>query len=271
VKLAGWGVPFPLAPLGGALVATAVGVAVGLPAVRVRGLNLAIVTLAAAVVIEELVLGWEWFIGDITGTEVPEPRLFGIDLGISATGADFPRAAFGVMCVIVVALCAIGVANLRRSATGLQFLAVRVNERAAAAAGIDVARLKLLAFALSAFLAGIGGTLLAYQRQALSADSFAVFDSLALLAITYLAGIASVGGGLLAGAFTEGGLATVALGSDSSQYQFAINGIALIVVAILYPSGVTGAVYSLARRLTTRGGNSESATTGSAATPEPTR
>jgi ABC-type branched-subunit amino acid transport system permease subunit len=251
VKLTDWGLPFPIAPLLAALVAVAVGLLAGIPAVRVRGMNLAIATLAAAVAIEELLFGWDWFTSGGTGTRVPEPELFGIDLGISATGGDFPRAVFGVVCVVCVTIIAVLIAHLRRGGTGLRFVAVRTNERAAAAAGIDVTRTKLSAFALSAFLAGIGGTLLAYQRQALSADSFAVFESLALLALTYLAGIASIGGALLAGVLAQGGLLSVALDSESSPYQFAINGVALIVVAIVYPSGITGAAYRVADRVRT--------------------
>jgi ABC-type branched-subunit amino acid transport system permease subunit len=249
VKLTDWGLPFPIAPLLAALVAVVVGLLAGIPAVRVRGMNLAIATLAAAVAIEELLFGWNWFTSGGTGTRVPEPELFGVDLGISATGSDFPRAVFGVVCVVSVAIIAVLIAHLRRGGTGLRFVAVRTNERAAAAAGIDVTRTKLSAFALSAFLAGIGGTLLAYQRQALSADSFAVFESLALLALTYLAGIASIGGALLAGVLAQGGLLSVALDSESSPYQFAINGVALIVVAIVYPSGITGAAYRVADRV----------------------
>ncbi len=260
VKLTDWGLGFPLAPLGGALVATALGLALALPAVRVRGMNLAIATVAAAVAIEEVVLRWEWFSGGGLGRKVPAPELAGIDLGIAATGADFPRSVFGLVCVATLAVCAVAVANLRRGSTGLWFLAVRSNERAAAAAGIDVRRVKLGAFALSSFLAGMGGCLLAYQRQALSASSFAIFESLSLLAMTYLAGIAGLAGALLAGAFAKGGILTVAMGDESSRYQFALNGVALVVVAILYPNGITGAAGSLWKRLRRRG-----------ATPVPTR
>jgi hypothetical protein len=67
--------------------------------------------------------------------------------------------------------------------------------------------------------------------------------------MTYLAGIASIGGALLAGVFAKGGLLTVAMGQGSSQYQFAVNGVALILVAVLYPDGITGAVGALVRRV----------------------
>jgi branched-chain amino acid transport system permease protein len=242
-------VPFPVAPLLAAGLAVLVGLVAGVPAVRVRGMNLAIATLAAAVAIEELVLKWGWFTGGLEGVAVPTPRLFGIDLGISATGAEFPRPAFGILCVAVLAAAAVGVANLRRGSTGLRWLAVRANERAAAAAGIDVARTKLGAFATSSFLAGLGGSLLAYQYDTLSVNSFLVFQSLALLAVTYLGGIAALGGAIVAGVMTDGGLLSAALGQGGGETQFAVNGLLLIVVAIVYPEGVTGALYRLAGRI----------------------
>ena len=244
-----WGVPFPLAPLVASLVAVGVGLVAGGPAVRVRGMNLAITTLAAAVAIEKLVLQWGWFTGGLGGTTVPPAELGPIDLDISATGDAFPRPAFGILCVVVLAAVAVVVANLRRSTVGLRWLAVRTNERAAAVAGIDVARTKLAAFATSSFIAGLGGCLFAYGHPSLSVDSFGVFQSLALLAIAYLGGIASVGGALLAGLFADGGIMTAALGGDTSQTQFAINGLMLIVVAIVYPDGVSGALYRVADRL----------------------
>jgi ABC-type branched-subunit amino acid transport system permease subunit len=240
--------PFPLAPLLAALVAVAVGLVAGVPAVRVRGMNLAIATLAAAVAIEELVLKWGWFTGGLEGAAVPEPTLAGVDLGIAATGADFPRPAFGILCIVVLVVAAVATANLRRGPTGLQWLAVRADERAAAAAGVDVTRAKLSAFAVSSFLAGLGGTLLAYRYDRLSVSSFVVFQSLALLAVTYLGGIASITGALLAGFLAQGGVLTAATGGGTSQAQFAVQGLALIVVAIVYPDGVSGAVHALVRR-----------------------
>jgi ABC-type branched-subunit amino acid transport system permease subunit len=245
-------VPFPFAPLLAALVAVAVGLVVGIPAVRVRGMNLAIATLAAAVAVEELVLKWDWFTGGLGGSRVPRPELFGVDLGIQATGDDFPRPAFGVACIVVLMVTALAVAYLRRGPVGLRWLAVRGNERAAAASGLDVRRVKLGAFALSSFLAGLGGTLLAYEYDTLSVNSFSVFQSLALLAITYLGGIASLGGAFIAGILAQGGVITAATGGKSSQTQFAINGLMLIVVAAVYPEGISGALRATWTRLTKR-------------------
>lgn len=260
------GLPFPLAPLLAAVVAMAVGLVAGAPAVRVRGMNLAIATLAAAVAIEELVLKWDWFTGGLAGAAVPPPSLAGLDLGIAATGAGFPRPAFGILCIVVLAAAVAVVANLRRGPTGLQWLAVRSDERAAAAAGVDVTRAKLSAFAVSSFLAGLGGTLLAYQYDQLSVNSFVVFQSLALLAVTYLGGIASISGALVAGVLAQGGVLTAALGGEPSQTQFALQGLALIAVAVLYPDGASGAVQTLLRRRLRRKDRRRTA-----ATPAPVR
>jgi ABC-type branched-subunit amino acid transport system permease subunit len=249
---ADWGLPFPVAPILASLLAVAVGLVAGVPAVRVRGMNLAIATLAAAVAIEQLLLKWDTFTGGAGGSRVPAPDLFGFDLGVSAAGADFPRKPFGLLVIAVLVLIAVVVANLRSSVTGLRWLAVRNNERAAASSGLNVRAIKLQAFAVSSFIAGLGGCLYAYGHQDISADSFVVFQSLALLAITYLSGIASVAGALLAGVFADGGLLTAASGGSGSEMQFAIQGLVLMVMAAAYPDGLTGAAYAVRDRIAGR-------------------
>jgi ABC-type branched-subunit amino acid transport system permease subunit len=242
-------VPFPLAPAIGVAVAVAAGVLAGIPAVRVRGLTLAVATIGVAVAVENLVFRSPSLLGI---TDVPRAELFGIDLGFRGTGADNFRPEFGVFALVLVTSCAVVVANLRSGATGMRWLAVRSNERAAAAAGINVAATKLSAFATSSFLAGIGGALLAYQLSSLSTDNFAVVAALASVALVYLGGIASTGGALFAGALATGGIVTKLNGGvagGASQYQFAISGLVLVVVAILYPDGVTGAARRARQRL----------------------
>lgn len=244
------GVPFPLSPLLALAITVAVGLAAGLPAVRIRGMTLAIATIGAAAAIQELFFNSS-AIGGLAGQPVPRPGIFGLDLGFSAPGSANFRAAFGLFALAVLILSGVAVANLRRSATGLRWLAVRANERAAAASGVDVAMSKLSAFAVASLLAGMGGVLLAYQLQPLSPDAFMVYAALALLALTYLGGIASIGGAIVAGLLTAGGVLerlNGGGGTATAKYQFAISGIALIVVAIVYPDGVTGALHRLRRR-----------------------
>ncbi|MGN6695108.1 MAG: ABC transporter permease [Aquihabitans sp.] len=253
IRLTEHHVPFPIALVLASLLATAIGVLVGWPATRVRGMSLAIATLAMAVAIEELVLASDSFSGGHAGSRAPRPFLFGIDVGVGATGTGNFRAAFGFVCLGVLTLASLAVINLRRNRTGLRWLAVRANERAAAAAGIDVTRAKLGAFAVSSFLAGLCGVLMAFSVTTLSPTSFLVIGSLVAVALTYLAGVSSVGGALVAGALAQAGIYTAFMndltGGDANTYVFAISGLALIVTAITAPEGITGLVRSAAARL----------------------
>lgn len=267
IEVADNGWPFPVAVVFATAVATLVGVLVGLPATRVRGMSLAIATLAMAVAIEQLVLGSAALSGGIGGRSAPRPYLFGVDVGMSAPGADNFRPEFGYVALAALVLSCWVVANLRRNRTGLRWLAVRANERAAAAAGIDVARVKLGAFAVSSALAGLAGTLMAYASTTLSTTSFMVIGSLVALAMTYLAGISSVGGALLAGALTQAGLLTTLADrsgdGEASTYVYATSGLALIVMAILAPDGITGLVRERVSRLGRRFRTGAPAGTGS--------
>jgi ABC-type branched-subunit amino acid transport system ATPase component/branched-subunit amino acid ABC-type transport system permease component len=245
----GWGVPFPFAPLLAALVATAVGVVVGLPALRLRGLTLGVVTLALAYTIEAV-----WFrntdIVSSSGARVTPPSLFGIDLGIGA-GRAFPRLEFGLVCLVTLIAVAGGVAILRQSTLGSAMLAVRANERSAAAAGVDVVRVKVLSFAIASFIAGLGGSLLAYRRGVVTFDSFTALGGLALLSTAYLAGVTSVWGGINAGILASTGIVFIALDRwvDLGEWFNIITGILLIATLIAHPEGIASAGHQLAHRV----------------------
>lgn len=261
IRLDEAGVPFVLAALAAALVSTVLGVLVGLPATRVRGMSLAITTLALAVAIEQLVLASTPFSGGPAGSSAPRPNVLGLDVGISARGADNFRAAFGLMVLAVLVVCCVAVANLRRNGTGMRWLAVRANERAAAAAGIDVGRTKLSAFATSSFLAGLAGVLMAESTATLSPTSFMVIGALVVLAMTYLGGVASIGGALVAGLLAQAGVITTLSadlsGGEVGQYVFATSGIALILTAIFAPDGLTGLLRRRPRPATDADGGPE--------------
>lgn len=254
----GWGVPFPIAPLIAALGATAVGLIGALPALRIRGVQLAIVTLAAGWAIEQAIFNNAALTGGFSGATVTGPSLFGVDISFSR-GTQTARPAFGVAALIALALVCIGMLNLRRSHTGQQMLAVRSNERAAASIGINLARTKLQAFAMSAFIAGLAGCVIAYQQQTITAVSFDAFVSLSFLAIAYLGGITSVGGGLVGGLLAAGGLAFYGLDklvlshiSNGGQLTNTIAGLGLILTAVLNPEGMTGEFRKTAQRLKRR-------------------
>jgi ABC-type branched-subunit amino acid transport system ATPase component/branched-subunit amino acid ABC-type transport system permease component len=247
-----WGVPFPIAPLLAALGATAIGVVVGLPALRIRGLPVAVVTLALAGFLEAVWFRNTDFVSN-SGKNVSGPTLFGLDLRVGAGGA-YPRIEFCLLALAVLVGVAIGVAKLRKSRLGSAMLAVGANERSAAAAGINVVRTKLAAFALGAFIAGLGGALLAYKQTNVTFDSFDVVLGLSVFATAYLAGITSVSGGILAGLLGFEGL--VFLAADrwlglGGWYQ-AVTGIGLILAVVLYPEGIVGPIHTRldARRAT---------------------
>jgi ABC-type branched-subunit amino acid transport system permease subunit len=245
VPVDGPNLPWPIAALIGIAAAVVVGVIVGLPAVRIRGVQLAVVTIAFAIAIQSLYLEND----DITQLRagvpayVKVPTFFGVDIGARSDKQLNERPAFAIFCAIVLALCAIALANIRRTGVGRRFLAVRANERAAAAAGINVARTKLLAFAMSSAIAGIGGVMLAFKQVEVSSANFPYGASLAVLAFAYLGGITSINGGIFAGLLIGSSVIPV-----TSNYFFAdtnidnyvgmLGGIGMIVTAIVHPEGV---------------------------------
>jgi ABC-type branched-subunit amino acid transport system permease subunit len=170
------GFPFPIPLLVGAAAAVPLGLLIGLPALRVRGINLAVITLGAAFTLEQMLFNDPSLTGMDTGLVVSAPTLFGVSLN-SVTGAR----AFGLFVLAVFLLAALGVALIRRSPLGMRFLAIRANERGAAAAGISIVRTKLVAFALAGAIAGLAGGLMAYQALNVSFTEFTTLAS-----ITYL-------------------------------------------------------------------------------------
>ena len=242
------GIPFPVDLLLASALAAGIGTIIGLSASRLRGMTFAVATLAIAVSLEQLVLASPSFSGGAAGRRAPRPTLFGLDLGSAARGADDVRPAFVVTVLVVLVLSVVAVINLRRSHTGLRWLAIRANPRAAAAAGVDVTRSRLVAFACSAALAGLSGGLTAYSTSALSPASFMVIGSLVVVALAYLGGISSVIGAIVAGLIAQAGLLTAvtgASGTTGGDQIYAWSGIALVLAALFAPEGVVG----LCRRL----------------------
>jgi branched-chain amino acid transport system permease protein len=130
-------------------------------------------------------------------------------------------------------------------------LAVRNNERAAAAGGIDVVGAKFVAFALASFIAGLGGALSAYRFGSVSAATFGSFASIGFLAFAYLGGISSVAGALIGGLLVANGVAFTALHSwlrIDPAFTNLVGGVGLIVTAVVHPEGMAGA-FTVVRRI----------------------
>ena len=255
-------VPFPIPIFIGAAVAMFVGVLVALPALRVRGVNLAIVTLAFAVAIDKSVFGNSSVNGGFKGAAVNVPKLIAQPrdvqyniLGFIAGDGKQPNPMTAIFCLVVVVILCYAVANLRRSATGRRLLATRSNERAAAAAGVNVSGMKILAFAVSAFIAGVGGAVSAYRFGSVTPDKFSYVQSLTFFAFAYLGGIASVFGAISGGFLVAGGLVFTVLSEKfgvPSEYTLILGGLGLIIASVRNPEGIAGAVRQLGRSLRRR-------------------
>lgn len=243
-----WHVPFPIAPILAALVATIVGVLFALPAVRIRGLSVAVVTLALAVALEAV-----WFrntdVVSSAGQAVGTPNLFGLDLGMGV-GVSYPRWQFGLLVLVLCVVIAAGVAKLRTSRLGGDMLAVRANEKSAAAAGVNVVRTKIAAFAIGAFIAGLGGALLAYSQGNVTVDSFYAYLGLSVFALAYVGGITSVTGAVIAGLLASEGLLVQMLGFLSFGGWFVVlSGVGLVYTVIQNPEGLAGPLHNQLSRL----------------------
>jgi branched-chain amino acid transport system permease protein len=194
--LTGMGWPFPLALVVGAGLSAAVGVVVGLPALRVKGIYLGIATLSFGFIVEEVFARWESVTGGNAGKTVGAVKMFGwtADTGTS----------FYYVCLVIAVLATLACLNLLRSPTGRAFVAIRDSEISAQSMGIHLARYKTLSFAISAALAGIGGALYAHQIRFLSPDQFNIIQSIDLLLMVVIGGLGSIHGAFLGAIFLIG-------------------------------------------------------------------
>jgi len=201
--------PLALAMIGGVVAAVVVGLLVGLPALRIRGVQLAVVTLAAVVAIEDMLLRNLWLFGDGADSTnpMPIPTIGGANISsFNPESNQTDNWRYTIFLLVVVTAVGLIVVNLRRGAIGRRFLAVRANERAAAAAGINVANTKMLGFGISSAIAGLAGVMFAFKLSSLTSENFSPFFGLALLAFAYLGGITTTYGALTGGLIAAGGL-----------------------------------------------------------------
>jgi branched-chain amino acid transport system permease protein len=249
-----WGIEFPLAPLIAAAGVTLLGLLTAVSALRVRGVSLAVVTLAAAVAIEQFLFVNSTWGGGSAGSPVPQPELFGVDLGPSADfrGLDdkLPSPIFGFLVLGVALALFLSVGALRRSRLGQRMLAVRSNERAAAAGGINVRNVKLATFAIGSFIAAIAGALYAYNFGSVSATRFSALNGLVLIALAYLGGITMTSGAIFAGLIATEGLFPhifdkwVLPQDKVGPWTLVVAGASLILTLVVNPDGIAGTGYA---------------------------
>jgi branched-chain amino acid transport system permease protein len=234
----GW--PFALSLSCSALVAGATGVIVGLPALRVKGMYLAIATLAFGFIVEEAVTRADSITGGNSGKTVGPLDIFGFAID--------SEQRFYYVTLAVLAFCVLGVMNLMRSPTGRAFVAIRDSEISAQSMGINLARYKTIAFALSAALTGIAGALYAHKLRYLSPDQFTVLQSIELLIMVTIGGLGSIHGAIFGAAFWIAVQQFIVLAKDwlppeigqQTGLQPTVFGLCLVLFVLFEPLGLYG-------------------------------
>src|SRR5712692_5697790 len=230
------GLPFWLGLIIGLVATVPLGMAFALPAVRTRGINLAILTLGLGTAIELLLFDNSDYTGGIAGTQVGDPKLFGLDISAAAHPGRYGIFALG--CLVVATLA---VGNVRRGRVGRRMIAVRTNERAAAALGISVPGVKLYAFGLSAAIAALGGILLAFRSTSITYPDFTNFTSITYVGLAVIGGIGYLAGPIAGATLATGALWTQIFDSISSglgRYIPLIGGISVMVLVLLNQNGM---------------------------------
>ncbi|HEY0833337.1 MAG TPA: branched-chain amino acid ABC transporter permease [Azospirillum sp.] len=187
------GTPFLLNLLAGGFMAAAAGMVVGIPSLRVKGLYLAISTIAASFILHFVFANWTSVTNGVSGMNVPPASVLGIAL-------DTPFKLYWVIMPLAV-LMLLGAANLFRTRVGRAFIAIRDRDISAEVLGIPLLRTKLTSFALSSFYAGVAGGLWAYFFRVVTPESFPLILSIFFLAAIIVGGMGTILGAILGAVF----------------------------------------------------------------------
>lgn len=230
-----FGLPFSAALAVGVLLTIPVGILVSLPALRARGVNLAVATLGLAVVMQSAILGNPEFTGGLLGTKVKPPSLFGVDI----ESVTYPHR-YALVCLGLLLLASLVVANIRRGRSGRQLLAVRDNERAAASIGVNVMGAKVYAFAVGAGLAALGGVLIAFRNPAVEFSQFSALGSITAVMLTVIGGLGYIAGAVFGGTLVAGGIVEDILLKfiNLSGVWTLVLGALLVLQIVLVPDGL---------------------------------
>ncbi|MDF5753078.1 ABC transporter permease [Spongiactinospora sp. TRM90649] len=248
------GLPFPLPPIAGIAAAVITSLVFSVPARRVRGLQLAVLTLAGGVAAQRFWFGNPQWGSGLRPANVEPIAVFGMEISPSRSfwGMEPPTSGFGLVVFAVLLLCALLVVWIRRSALGARMLAVRSSEAAAAAAGVNVGGVKTAAFAIGGLLAGAAGVLYGYNFAGVSADRFGPLTSIAFFGVAVLGGVGTVSGALVGGLLVAQGLlfhAVTTWFGIAPDYQPLFAGLAVILTVIGSPNGVAVSLADAARTL----------------------
>lgn len=238
--LLGQGIPFLISlPIAG-LIAGAIGILLGIPALRMTGLYLAIATLAFSVIVEHIMGQWEGLTAGHGGMSVPDATILGLDIT--------DGTVFYFVCLVVLVLVICLAANLLRSQTGRALIAIRDSEIAAQSLGVNRAVTKITVFAVSAAITGVAGGLFAHKITWLEPTSFNVLLSLQLLMMVVVGGLGSLKGAVYGAVFL--GLLDPAIAilkdylpaeiAGQTGLQLTVFGVILVIFVLYEPLGIAG-------------------------------
>jgi branched-chain amino acid transport system permease protein len=207
-----------------------------------KGIYLALATLAAQFIVEHIIVNWEDLTGGANGLTVTRPAIGSLAID---TDAEFYYLAAGLAVLLT-----FGIANIMRSRIGRALLAVRDSDVAAQAMGVSLARYKTLSFGISAGYAGIAGSLIAYYFGYISPDFFTITHSVEYIVMILIGGLGSIRGSILGALFVtflpegidllEGAYAEILPGLAHPDLRSFFLGLALILFIIFEPQGLAG-------------------------------
>jgi branched-chain amino acid transport system permease protein len=241
-KLTGMGVPFIPALVGGGLVTALVGMVFGIPSLRLKGIYLAIATLAAQLILEYVFLHWRWATGGGSGTMVFPPKIFGY--AFDSDVKMFYLTLAVAVCVVLL------VTNITRTRPGRAYVAIRDYYLSAEIVGVNLFAYKLQAFGVSSFFAGVAGGLWAHYTMYITPEQFNIGVSISYLAMIIIGGLGSIQGAVFGAAFIvllPEGLNYLAdfagaFFPDVSTYFMALKhgvfGLVLVLFLIFEPEGL---------------------------------
>jgi branched-chain amino acid transport system permease protein len=214
-----------------------IGFLLGIPILRLKGFYIAMATLAFGVVVSEVILQWSSLTGGDNGFSVPTASIAGF-----AFDSDFKLYYLIIPVTLAMTVLA---RNLVNGYIGRAFIALRESEIAAQTIGIDLARYKTIAFAISAFYTGVAGGLFAYLITFLSPDAFSIELSIDFIAMIVIGGMGSILGSIIGAVILTGMQQTLA---GLLDLQILIFGLSLIIFMIFMPKGISGMIFDLKER-----------------------
>ncbi|WP_232077640.1 ABC transporter permease [Variovorax sp. PBL-E5] len=234
------GLPFWLALPAAGVVAGLAGLLLGLSALRLSGLYLAIATLGLGEALPQILLKWDEVTNGYNGLKPAKPAF-----GSFVLDSEF-KLYFLILAVVVLAVWV--TSNILRSKIGRAFIASRDSEAGAEAMGIPIAKYRILAFVLSAFLAGVAGSLYAHVVGFISPSDFNSWVSLTFLCMVFVGGIGSIAGAMLGAAFMT---AVPQIFAGSKSLSGILFGGALLIIILFFPKGLAG-IYQVGARFVER-------------------